>query len=337
MTPQLGQGSSTSTPAPGGLGFDPNAHSNETLDIMWGKKFGTTSLGLRLNRSFASAEGDLAAFDAAFGPVTTLKYDVIFDPPPAPSAAYANLHRNILGFGGGVGFEINPNTNAEFSLLWQKRTFEVTSPAAKDENDGSATYVLAGRAFWQWQPNVMVVPVLKWYSYDLSTKTSAGGGASFDNSLKGWQAGVAGNWTLGQNDLFVLGMTFAENKVEEEAPVLGPPVGFADFDIASGKITETIAPQLFAALETHVNSWLTLRFGATKGAYTKLKFEDDVAGTTAKVTYAPFHMSLGTGVKLGALQLDAVLNDSFPQTLGGMFSNTADYVAFNRVTATYSF
>lgn len=86
-----------------------------------------------------------------------------------------------------------------------------------------------------------------------------------------------------------------------------------------------------------MNSWLTFRFGANKGAYTKLKFEDNVAGTVTKVTYSPFFMALGTGVKLGALQLDAVLNDSFPQTLGGLFSNTADYVAFNRVTATYSF
>jgi hypothetical protein len=48
-------------------------------------------------------------------------------------------------------------------------------------------------------------------------------------------------------------------------------------------------------------------------------------------------MAIGAGVKLGTLQLDAVLNDSFPQTLGGFFSNTSEYVAFNRVTATYSF
>ena len=42
-------------------------------------------------------------------------------------------------------------------------------------------------------------------------------------------------------------------------------------------------------------------------------------------------MALGAGVKLGTLQLDAILNDSFPQTLGGFFSQSTDYVSFAKV------
>jgi len=43
-------------------------------------------------------------------------------------------------------------------------------------------------------------------------------------------------------------------------------------------------------------------------------------------------------VKLGTLQLDAVVNNEFPQTLGGMFSNIpVGFVAFPKVTATYAF
>jgi hypothetical protein len=336
FTPNLGQGDFTSNPAPGALGFDPNLHANESFDLMWGRKFGTTSLGLRLNRSYVRFDGALGSLAPGFGPLTDLKYDVSV---AGTSAAAANLARNIMGFGGGLGFEVNPNTNAEIALLWQSRTFEhVDSTGVKNEDDGANTYEVAARAMWQWQPNVVVIPVVKFYSYDLSTRSVAVGGSATatDNSLRGWQAGLSGDWTLGTNDLFILGLTFAQNRVDQETPLFGVPVpGFGP--LTNGKITETFAPQIFSALETHVNSWLTLRFGANKGAYRQVKIEDRINGKTATVTNAPFSMSLGAGVKLGTLQLDAVLNDSFPQTLGGFFSQSTDYVSFAKVTATYPF
>jgi hypothetical protein len=330
FTPALGQGDAISSVGPGDIGSDPNTHSSESFDVMWGKKFGTTSLGLRLNRSWVSAEGGLGYFDPGFGPTTNLEYDVILGGNP-------NLRRNILGLGGGLGFEVNPNTNAEVSLLWQQRTFETRdSTGTRTKDNGSATYMIAGRAMWQWQPNILIIPVIKFYSFDLSTVGP--GVTAFDNSLKGWQAGAAGNWTLGTNDLFILGVTFAQNRIDQQTLVVGLPSGFLDsFDVTDGKITETIAPQVFAALETHVNNWLTVRFGANKPAYEQIKAESRVNGRTAKIQYSPFLMNIGAGVKLGTLQLDAVLNDSFPQTLGGFFSNTSDYVSFAKVSATYAF
>jgi hypothetical protein len=95
---------------------------------------------------------------------------------------------------------------------------------------------------------------------------------------------------------------------------------------------------VFAALETHVNNWLTLRLGANKGAFERVELEEQAgASETIKTALSSFRMNLGAGVKLGTLQLDAVLNDTFPQTLGGLFSNSSDYVSFPKVTATYSF
>jgi hypothetical protein len=335
QTPALGQGDASSSGATGSHASDPNTNSMQSFDLMWAKKFGTTSFGLRLNRSFAKAEGGLGYFNGAlFGPLTNLSFDVLQGPGADP-----NVSRNIWGFGGGLGFEVNPSTNAEVSLLWQTRTFELKdSLANKTANDGSSAYQIAGRAMWQWQPNVMVIPVVKFYNYDLSTKSTGAVSATSDNTLKGWQAGASGNWTLGTNDLFILGVTFAQNRVEQEAGVVSLPAGLlSNFDVTNGKITETMAPQVFAALETHVNNWLTLRFGANKPAYEQIKAEDKTNGKTAKIQFSPFQMNLGAGVKLGTLQLDAVLNDSFPQTLGGFFSNTADYVSFAKVTATYAF
>ncbi|TMQ71208.1 MAG: hypothetical protein E6K80_06255 [Candidatus Eisenbacteria bacterium] len=220
---------------------DPNFHTSEQFDIMWGKKFGTASLGLRLNRSFGQVELDNDP--VGLGNISELKYDFTqFDP---------NLARNVMGFGVGVGFEMSPTMNVEANVLYQSRSFEVhdTTGATITEADGKSAFQLAARAWWQWQPNVMIVPVFKWYSYDLSTTT---GPTAADNSLKGWQVGLAGNWTVGSNDLFVLGATFAQNKIEQEVDLFG--AGFA-----VGNITETFTPQVFAALETHVNSWLTLR------------------------------------------------------------------------------
>jgi len=332
LTPALGQGDIVGQPNPGTLGFDPNTHSNESFDVMWGRKMGTTSFGLRLNRSYFKLE------DALPGVTTTLKFDV-------PTATDPNLGRNIFGVGGGVGFEMNPNTNIELSVLYQARDFEnAVTGGTKQEDDNSSNWMISGRAMWQWMPNVMVVPVLKFYSFDLSNRSTpaAGAASTFTNTLTGWQAGVAGNWTVGTNDLFVLGVTFAQNKLEQQYDVLGVSAFSTANGLAVGdtlKTTETLSPQVFAALETHVNNWLTLRMGANKGAWQKVKLEDlGASGRTVELNLSSFNMNIGAGVKLGTLQLDAVVNNEFPQTLGGMFSNLPNgFVAFPKVTATYAF
>jgi len=317
FTPQLGQGDATSNPAPGSppLASDPNFNTSEQFDIMWGRKFGTTAIGLRLNRSFGQVELDNVSN------ISELTYDF--------TQADPNLARNVLGLGVGVGFELSPTMNVETSLLWQSRTFEVvdTTGVTLTESDGTSTYEFAARAWWQWQPNVMVVPVFKFYSYDLSTTTGATGA---DNSLKGWQAGVAGNWTIGSNDLFVLGMTFAQNKIEQETDLFG--AGFA-----LGTITENFTPQIFAALETHVNSWLTLRFGANKGVWHNTEFEDEGTPADINIHDSPFSMSLGAGVKVGSLQFDAIVNDAFPHNGFNFISGATTTPVFPKITATYAF
>jgi hypothetical protein len=340
FTPQLGQGDRVSSPAPGDLGFDPNFHANESFDLMWGKKFGTTSLGLRLNRSVAQVEAD----NGAYGTITNLEYDWGTSPD---DTSFANLSRNILGFGGGLGFELSPTMNLELGVLWQNRSYQITdvvgAATQASEEDGPTTYQVAARAWWQWKPNVMVVPVFKWTSYDLSTKNF--GGPTLDNSLKSWQVGAAGNWTIGSNDLFVLGATFAQNRVEQQTavlavpfpdPTVNPPSGLVTTD--NGKITETFAPQVFAALETHVNSWLTLRLGANKGAWHNVEIVNNTApAADLKWKDSPFSMNLGAGVKVGTLQLDGVLNPNFANNGLYLFSGNSTDPLFAKVTATYSY
>lgn len=332
-TPQLGQGDALSQGGAGFGGADPNHNVNESFDLMWGKKFGTTNFGLRLNRSFFNLE-------SGFGTptiTTTLKYDY-------PTAGNPNLSRNIMGYGAGMGFELNPQTSIEVSLLYQSRSFEASvtpaPPGTKTTEDSPTTYMLASRMMWQWQPDVLVVPVFKWYSFDLSQKTTGAVTSSYTNTLKGWQIGAAGNWTLGSNDLFVLGATVAQNTVEQQQDLFG--LAGSPFYAGSDtlKASESMMPQVFAALETHINSWLTLRFGAQKGAFHKVKIESKGAipgekGNT-ETSFSSFNMNIGAGVKLGALQLDAILANNFPQTLGWLGSGQVG-TYFPKVTATYPF
>ena len=318
QTPQLGQGDAGSQPAPGIDGSDPNVHSMESFDLMWGKKFGTTSFGLRLNRSFGGLE-----IDDPTQLIGKVEYDWTLGANP-------NLTRNIVGFGGGIGFEMSPTTNVEAGVLYQRRKYSIedSTGTVLQKEDGPATYQIAGRMMWQWQPNILVVPVFKYYSYDLSQRI---GTTVDDNSLKGWQFGAAANWALGSNDLFVFGATFAQNKLKS-ANSTAPGV----FGLVTEE-TETYAPQVFAALETHVNSWLTLRFGANKGAWYSIEDQDSTVPNNIKFKGSDFNMHLGAGVKVGNLQLDAILADDFPNNLPYFISGNQTSDMFTKVTATYPF
>jgi hypothetical protein len=335
-TPQLGSGDSNNPPTAGTVGGDPNTNNNEAVDLMWGRKMGTTSIGLRFNRSFYQTEVNSPT-------VTTT---LAFDPSAGATANARNAARNITGFGGGVSFEMNPNSTLEASILYENRSWEATTnPIGANTNgseDGPTSYVLSGRAMWQWQSNVMVTPVFKYYSYDLSRKSvTSAGTETFANSLKGWQIGAASNWSLGSNDLLVWGLDFVQNKAEQ-ADIAGSagPFGGSPIDTSTiATITENISPRLFAALETHVNSWLTLRMGASKGFYTTVKYEPKFStGSTSKITRSSFDMNLGAGVKVGTIQFDAVLANNTYQYANGLLGGTTPTGGFfPKVTMTYSF
>ena len=342
-TPSLGQGDQMTGPNPGAGGSDINSNGNEQFDIMWGKNFGSTSFGLRVNRSFMSLEDEI--------PGTTSLFEA--DGPGTANQGDNNLARNVLGVGAGIGFEMNENTSTEFSVLYQTRTFENSSTSGATTNayqdNGGTTYMVQGRMMWKWQPNILVVPVAKFYSFDLSNEFVNGATTtSFDNKLSGWQVGVAGNWALGSNDLFVLGVQVAQNKLDTENDVFnlnsGVLSGFSFTD--DFQATETFMPNIFMALETQINSWLTLRMGAQKAVMHQYKVEDNSAlpadQQTLTLKDSPFTMNIGAGVKVGNLMFDAVLDDLFylnpvAQTLG---SDQGDYwwssSMATKVSATYA-
>jgi hypothetical protein len=312
------------TPYWNGDGLLSQSYGTEALDLMWGKKFNKMSLGLRLNRSAYKATQSAGTAES------TLE-------------GYAPYDRNILGFGVGFGYEHSATLQSELGLLYQSRTFKWTNTDNDVwESDGGGAYLVSARAMWQWQPNVLVVPVGRIYSFNLDEKQTPDGGTAVKDEMKqsGWQFGVAGNWTLNQNDLFVAGVTFASNVWDHQ--------GDPDLTTDDNKWTESLMPTMFASLEAKVNSWLTLRFGGRKGMFYSLKREytanegeGDVA-VEQKESLSPFQFFSGAGVKLGTLQFDATLAQDFfhnPATYVTGSPNGENYYSplFPKVTATYTF
>ena len=283
------------------------AGGGEAFDILWGHKLGSGNLGLRLHRTFQSTDD---------GTNTT-----------EGSGTYS---RNIMGYGVGYDFQLNPTNQVEMVVQYQQRTYESSPTDLSD--DGSALLVV-GRVM-RTCANATVIPLVKYYAIDHSSLVS---NVEVVDKSSGWQVGLASNWTLGAGDLFILGGQVASDKRE---------------DAADEQITRTYYPNVFAAIETYVNPWLTFRAGAHAAAFHSIKEE---AGTT-EATYkqADFSFNLGTSVKMGSLTFDAVLEPAFLQNPFAQLSggSSAFYsnnyykfraaggspfsVAFPQVSATYT-
>ena len=305
FSPALGQSMAGNPIATTGLlGVqDPNVNG-EALDLMWGHKMGSGNLGLRYNRSFISNE------------VTA-----------GTSEGNGNGARNNWGLGAGFGFQMNPNTDVEIAGDFQNRSFKganFNTPDAAADNGGS-TYLVAARAFVKGGANVMWVPVGRIYSFDLSEVSNAA--VNTDRKLSGWEVGGAGNWSIGSDDLFVLGLNVVGNHFEET-------VGAG----AKDETNETFYPNAFAGIETHVNSWLTLRFGAQNAVLYSIKNEQGNPTVTQTVKEHVFSYNMGAGVKLSSLMLDATLAPGFwNNPVSGVWNNGLGAAPFPRVSATYSF
>lgn len=304
--PNLGQATDNDPITTSLVGFGDLNSNGEAFDIMWGQKMGTGSLGLRLNRSFISREQT-----------------------GGTAEGNGTLNRNIWGLGAGFGFNMNENTDVEVSGIFQNRSFKGTNLNTPDAagDDGGTTYQLAGRAMCKSSGNLMWMPVAKYYSFDLSSVDNSTPAITTDAKLTGWQAGIAGNWSIGSDDLLVLGLQFVGNHIESTT-------GAAP----TQEISESYYPNSFVALETHVNSWLTLRFGAQNAVLYSLKTQTGSPVVTVTDKRHTFTYNMGAGTKVGSLMLDATLTSGFwNNPVSAVWNNGLGADPFPRVSATYSF
>jgi len=289
--------------------FDPNV-TGEAFDVMWGKKMGSGTLGLRLNRSFTSN-----------------------DTTGGTTEGNGEFQRNIWGAGAGFGFAMNEYSDVELSALFQNRTFKGSNQQTPDAtaDDGGATYQLAGRMMIKAGGNLVVTPVAKYYKFDLSMTDGTPAGAT-DRTLSGWTAGLSGNWSVGSDDVLILGAQFVGNHAESQTGT-NPKLD----------VKETFYPNVFLGMENHINSWLTLRAGAQNAMFLSVRGNsNNIAGTETTQKQHAFSFNMGAGVKLGTLQLDATLAPDFwnnPLRVLGVSDapSASSQTAFPRVSATYSF
>ncbi|MCC6652526.1 MAG: hypothetical protein IT348_15350 [Candidatus Eisenbacteria bacterium] len=295
--PALGQTTLGASLNPGDGAQDGN-QVGEAFDILWGHKLGSGSFALRVNRSFESTDNG------------TLETE-----------GQSNGSRNVMGLGAGYGWDFNPSTQVEVAALLQNRTFD-QGPSGFS-NDGTSNYLIAARAFHKASGNLTVIPVIKYFSIDRGFKNNATD-AITTNKRTGWQAGLAGNWNVGTDDLLVFGFQVAQNRDDRGD---------------GNKDTETLFPNVFLALETQVNPWLAFRAGAQNPMFLTYKDETSTTEITSKGHY--FTFNLGATVKLGNLELDAVLDPAFlqnpfAQLMGGASAYyDGENVAFPEVSATY--
>ena len=285
---------------------DPNYNNTgEAFDVIWGHRMGSGNLGVRFNRSFQSYDDGTAVVEGA-----------------------GSTGRNVLGLGAGYDFEWADKGTVQLSGLYQSRHFK---QSATDKSDNGKALQLTARMLHKFGGNATLIPVLKYASFD---QARVSGTTDVTDKYTQFQAGLAGNWTVGTGDLLVFGAQFAHNKME----------------LTSTEGNENYAPNVFLALETQLNPWLTFRAGAQNVMFYSYKQESGASQIESKGH--EFTFNIGTSVKLGSLMLDATLDPAFlqnpfAQLMGGSsayywngYSDRAtgfpSAVAFPKVTATYS-
>jgi hypothetical protein len=315
-----------------------NRNENEAWNILWGYKFSNFALGLEFNRSFSSVEDTEFVLkpytgpSAAFGPLNNARqaFNVFM-------ALLGADHWNTLGVGGGISVDwesdARPNF-ADFSVEMRQHSFEDTDKLAATtvEDDAGMSYAVNGRAHLSMSDDFHWMPVVNYYHLDLSMQT---GGTSFENTVNGLNAGVAAQWRLRESDWFVLGGAF--QTVTADFEDLNDRSG--SFTGGPGKIEYMTVPNIFASLESNLWSWFTLRLGASKPAFSRLKLTGSASESVGQagefeLKDSPFQYSVGAGFHLGRVDLDAVMNQDFPFT-GSWIASGNSEIPFTRLSATY--
>jgi hypothetical protein len=313
-----------------------NRNRNESFTLAWGDQIGDGGLaiGLQLNRSNSRAEDDtdvIAPYDWAPAGIVV---------PPASgnsreimnnvNASLGLEPRNSMGFGGGVSFgwdSSNRHHTADVAVQYRTLSLEFATgaPGARIrlEDDGGAALAVNARAQYATSDNTYLTPVINYWTTDMSSEltdeATPANNATFDNTVSGWNIGLAESWVLRENDLLTLGVAFGDESVEY-APV---------------EISYTTMPQIFGAAEIHPMSWFHVRLGASKSLIATLEAEDTTTGETIEIEDSPLGYTVGVGFRIGGrLDLDAVLNQDFGFT-GGWVASGNEETPFSRLSATY--
>jgi hypothetical protein len=315
-----------------------NRNRNESFNLLWGGEFSNLTLGFQFNRSHSKIEDGtdhLAPYTwsppSVGGALTSSRQlmNVI-------NASLGLEHRNTTGFGGGLSFgwdAYGRSHTADIGVQYRTLELDLQTGApgavvAIDDNGGSAMAINA-RSQFATGDNTYLTPVINYWRQDmgwqLTDEATPANNVEYENTVKGWNVGLAESWVLRDQDLLTLGMAFGNQEIDYEDP---NPVGNA----FNAQYSTT--PAIFGAAEVHPMSWFHVRFGASKALSSKLEFEN-VGGNTTTIKDAPLGYTVGAGFRIGGrLDIDAVLNQDFAFT-GGWVASGNEETPFSRLSATY--
>jgi hypothetical protein len=317
-----------------------NRNRNESFNLLWGDEIGSMAVGFQVNRSNSRAEaGDDVAAPFDYSP-TGIIIPGVTNTRAIMNAINAGLGsdgRNSFGVGGGISFGwdgMGRHHTADVALQYRSLSLEQRSGAPGAaiilEDDGGMALAFNARSQFATSDNTYLTPVINYWTADMSTQftdeATPANDVSYDNSVSGWNVGLAESWVLREQDLLTLGFAFGSESAEYDDPAPGG----SPFDISY-----STTPQIFGAAEIHPMSWFHVRLGASKSLMSKLEIEDTLAGTSVELKDSPFGYSLGAGFRIGGrLDLDAVINQDFAFT-GGWVASGNEETPFSRLSATY--
>ena len=338
---QINENNNTISQAYGAGYYDRNR--NSAITLMWGNKVGGANLGLMLEKANSSIDdGNDVIEPYTFTPPGVTPPGGSFNARRLMNAINAGLgseDRNSWGVGAGVTFNWSAwerEHQADIAVHYRDNTLNIEDAAAGQtlEDNGNTSISVNARAQLAISDNSYLTPVVNYYSIGRGTKftdsVTPANNFDYDNSVTGWQIGLAESWVLRESDLLVMGLSVGHESIDYEDPaVTGDPF----------EVSYETTPTIFGALEVHPVGWWHVRMGAGKPIWSKFEFTDhDPAGDAVlTVKDSPLQYAFGTGFRLGnRLDIDAVVNQDFAFTGSWGASGTSE-TPFSSLSMTYRF
>jgi len=322
--------------------------NNEQLDVIWGRALSSFDFAVRFdmtNSRFEFSDNSPATAETHglspfFNPFNPYPF-VGFFPDAVTGTA---IEINTWGVTPSIALHFGEDDRFEAAGTYRRFTFNrTTGPAAGEswEDKGNPSYALIARGILHRGGTHTWFPAAWYVNDDLSYEVRGvlANTVAADETYRSYGAGLSDNMRVNDNNLLLWGVTVAQTKHKFERTDANAGGNPGDTHLAENKVT--VAPLVFAAIETDATRWLKVRIGASRGHVMTNDEDTDFAAAPAntsqtKTRLSEFNLGLGTGIRWNNLDIDMTLNQQFPLSGGWVLSGN-QATPFNRVSATYHF
>lgn len=247
---------------------------------------GGLSFGLGFSRSDEGATEELEGFDG-------------------------EIHWAYTTLSAGVRFDIGDNAYGDVAFDYSMASYtEKPSSYGEISQDANSMYGFKARAFYDWNEYLTIIPFFGFRMWDFSLDADSSGYYSECWGSKGmsFNFGIGTNWMVNDENTIIVGIDpYSYTKVE-------PSECESGYEVEG---TMTTLPRFLLALESEVTDWLTLRTGCIK-ELNKLEMKSAYEDSEYKASYteACFDWFLGLGFDVADFEIDCVVHEQVPFSLG---------------------